>query len=162
MRLLVLDDVVALAEILPTHVASKRLRARVNELVLLLRAEVAERAAASGARVRLLPGVDPLVALEILHVAKVLGAHIALKGPLACVNSLVAAQRRGKGKDFVTLVTGEGLLPGVDAEVFHQRALLEETLAAEFALERKFCYQRKILLCAIVGQCRAENKMKNC
>jgi hypothetical protein len=67
--------------------------ASMNELVFLMRAQIAKEPAACAAPVRLLPGVRSLVTLQILHVAKVLRAHVALKRSLARVYSLVAAQR---------------------------------------------------------------------
>jgi hypothetical protein len=64
-----------------------------NELMFLVRAQIAKEPAACAAPVRLLPGVRALMTLQILHVAKVLRAHVALERSLARVYSLVAAQR---------------------------------------------------------------------
>ena len=71
-----------------------------------------------------------------LHVAEVLGTHVALKGPLAGVNTLVAPQCGGKCKHLLALPTRKGFVPGVNPQVLDQCALLKETLAAELTLVR--------------------------
>lgn len=108
-----------------------------NELMFLVRAQIAKESAACAAPVRLLPGVRSLMTLQILHVAKVLRAHVALKRSFARVYSLVAAQRWGEGEDFFALLAREWFFAGVDTEMFDQGAFLEEALAAELALKRR-------------------------
>jgi hypothetical protein len=126
----------------------KRFDASMNELVFLMRAQIAKEPAACGAPVRLLPRVRSLMTLQILHVAKVLRANVALKRALARVYSLMAAQRWGEGEDFFALLAREWFFAGVDAEMFDQGAFLEEALAAELALKRRRKMgQQSIILC---------------
>jgi hypothetical protein len=135
-RLLVLYNVIPLAKVLAADVALKRLGPRMDQLVLLVRAQIAEQPAARRAAVRLLARVRALMPLQILHVAKILGAHVTLERPLAAVDPLVAPQRGRKCKHFIALAARKWLVPGVDAHVLDEGALLEEALTAELALVR--------------------------
>ena len=83
------------AEGIPTPVtlvrAFPRVQANVRHQPSLLR----EGWAAVGARVRLLPHVEPLVGLEVRGPAKALPTHRALNGPIPAVDHFVSDELGG-------------------------------------------------------------------
>lgn len=61
-------------------------------------------------------------------------AQLALKGLLACMNSVMRFQLVLEAELFAAAVTFVGLLPGMDALVALQRTFIPETATTELAL----------------------------
>lgn len=95
-----------------------------------------ETLAAHAADVRLLPGVDQDVPLQVHLLHEALAAHLAQEAALLVVEADVRVQRLLLGEALAADAAGEGALARVDLQVRLQVAGLVEGLAAEAAGER--------------------------